>query len=509
MRSLLLCCLSLALAGCALTPPPARVSPLAPGQWQASLPHGGKLPQLSQWWQQFNDQVLTELIDAGQAASATVAAAQARIAQARLTQTSADAALLPTLSATASGTRARSVPTGAIPTTLSAGLQTAWEIDVFGRERSAATAAEQRVSGVQALWHDARVSVAADVATRYFSLTSCGQQTVVAERDAASRAETARLSDLTATAGFTAPATAALARASASEAAARLSQQRANCAVQTKALVALTALPEAEIQQKIAKSVLNSPDAQVSTAYTALFLIASPITRTVASLPADTLSQRPDVFNAEREVAAASQDVGSAQAQRYPRLTLSGSLGRQENRTNGRNRLFNAWSIGPVNLTLPIFDGGVNVANIDAAVATYNQAVLQYRSVVRRAVQEVEEALVNLDSTAARQGDSGSAASNYRRSFVATQARYQSGLASLVELEDARRSLLSAETALVTLHNERRAAWVALYRAAGGGWTLQTNANTPDDTAAPTAAASPDANSDAAPAASSTSAAKP
>ena len=485
MRSLFALLIPLALLGCALTPPPSAVAPLTAAQWQAplpatgplpGLPHGGTLAQLSLWWQQFNDPVLIALIDAGQAVSATVAAAQARIAQARLSQTSTSAALLPTLNAVASATRGRTLPAVAVPTTLSAGFQTAWEIDMFGRGRSAATAADQRVNGAQALWHDARVSVAADVATRYVSQRACSEQTALSERDAASRAETARLSDLTAMAGFTAPATAALARASASEAAARVSQQRADCSLQIKALVALTALPEADLQQKMAESASKMPGTQTFTADAALFSIANPIT----SLPADTLTQRPDVFNAAREVAAASQDVGSAQAQRYPRLTLSGSVGRQDTQTNSRNRYFNPWSFGPLNLTLPIFDGGLSVANIDASVATYNQAVVQYRSVVRRAVQEVEEALVNLDSTAARQADSSSAASNYRRSFVATQARYERGLASLVELEDARRSLLAAETALITLQKERTTAWVALYRAAGGGWTPDANADDSD-----------------------------
>ena len=478
MRSLLVVLTPLALFGCALNPPAATVDPRVPAAWQAPLPaataglaHGGTLPQLSQWWQQFNDPVLTALMDAAQAASPSVAAAQSRIAQARLTQASAAAALLPGLTATASASRARTQPNFPLATTAQAQLQTAWEIDLFGGGRRAESAAQLRLSGAQALWHDARVSVAADVAQQYFSLTVCGQQTALAMRDAASRAETARLSDLTAAAGFTAPATAALARASASEAAARLLQQRADCALQTKALVALTALPEAVLQQEIAKSASNNTVVNVSTAYSALFSIANPVT----SLPAETLSQRPDVFNAALDVAAASQDVGAAQAQRYPRLTLNGSVGRLNSRTGGGNTALNTWSIGPLNLSVPVLDGGVIRANNDAASAAYDQAVVQYRSVVRQAVREVEEALVSLDSTAARQADSGSAASNYRRSFVATQARYQSGLASLVELEDARRSLLGAETALITLQKERYTAWVALYRAAGGGWTPTAN----------------------------------
>ena len=100
---------------------------------------------------------------------------------------------------------------------------------------------------------------------------------------------------------------------------------------------------------------------------------------------------------------------------------------------------------------------------------------MQYRSKARQAVAEVEIALLNLQSTASRRGDSQAAAEGYRASFNATQARYRSGLASLVELEDARRTLLAAETALINLRRERMAAWIALYRAAGGGWRVDDN----------------------------------
>jgi outer membrane protein TolC len=91
--------------------------------------------------------------------------------------------------------------------------------------------------------------------------------------------------------------------------------------------------------------------------------------------------------------------------------------------------------------------------------------------VVRRAVREVEEALVNLDSTAARSKDIEVAIEGFGTSFNATRQRYESGLASLFELEEARRSRFAAESALVSLQSERVAAWIALYRAAGGGWT--------------------------------------
>jgi outer membrane protein TolC len=188
-------------------------------------------------------------------------------------------------------------------------------------------------------------------------------------------------------------------------------------------------------------------------------------------VPAQALAQRPDLFNADREVAAASADVGSAQAQRYPRLSLSGSIAANRFRSGGFSTDFNTWSIGPLALSLPLLDGGQRAANVNAAQAHYDEAAANYRALARQAVREVEQALVNLQSTAARGEDARVAAEGYRASFAGTEARYKNGLANLEELEDARRTQLAAETALLTLQRERALAWVALYRAMGGGWT--------------------------------------
>jgi outer membrane protein TolC len=123
---------------------------------------------------------------------------------------------------------------------------------------------------------------------------------------------------------------------------------------------------------------------------------------------------------------------------------------------------------------LPIFDGNRRRANIAAAVARYEEAANEYRATVRRAVREVEESLVNLDSIAARSDDAKIAIDGFMISLDAAQLRYEKGLGSLIELEEARRSKLGAETALVSLQRERIAAWIALYRAAGGGWQSTT-----------------------------------
>jgi NodT family efflux transporter outer membrane factor (OMF) lipoprotein len=450
------------LAGCASGPPVIPAADVAP-RWYAPLPHNGALTELASWWQQLNDPLLVELVASAQDASPTVASAASRIRQARATRVAAGAALLPTLDATASAARGNTQPPVPLATIAQAGLQSAWEVDLFGANRAAAGAAQARLEGARAGWHEARVSVAAETANSYVNLRTCERQLAVAMDDARSRAETSRLSELAARAGFTAPATAALARASAAEASARATQQRAQCDIEVKTLVALTAMAEPQLRQKLTAAWVEPADGAVLA---------------VAAVPAQLLAQRPDIYQAEREVAAAGADVGSAQAQRFPRLSLSGSIAAGTIRTGGVSTDLQTWSLGPLAVTLPLFDGGRRAANVDAAQARYEEASALYAARVRQAVREVEEALVSLESARARREDARTAAEGYRSSFAATDARYRSGLASLVELEDARRTLLAAETALVGLRREHAAAWIALYRAMGGGWSRPADAAT-------------------------------
>jgi multidrug efflux system outer membrane protein len=472
--------LPLLLSACALPRPPEQVAAPAPAQWHTPLPHGGSLPVLADWWRQLDDPLLGELIDAAQAASPSVASAAARIAEARATRVSAGAALAPNLTGNVSASRGNSPTSGfggtgtgtgtgsgltAIPpiTTIQAGLQSSWEIDLFGGLRASRDASQARLAGADAKWHEARVSVAAETATTYLGERACRRQLAVATSDTQSRAETARLTDLSMRAGFTAPAEAALARAGASDASARLTQQRAQCALLQQALVSLTGIDARTMQAKLDAAPVDRP---------------LPAVQAVASVPAEALAQRPDVYSAELGVAAASADAGAALAQRFPRLTLQGSIGRLQIRTSGIRETMDTWTIGPVALNVPIFDGGTLAANVDAARARYDEAVALYRSNVRQAVREVEEALINLQSTDARAGDADAAVQNYQASFDATSARYQSGLASLFELEDSRRTLFAAQTARVSLQRERAEAWVALYRSMGGGWTRPGSATT-------------------------------
>ncbi|MDB6000672.1 MAG: efflux system, outer rane lipoprotein NodT [Rhizobacter sp.] len=475
-RSSLLCAVLAAaaligLSACSSGPPPstAPLAPEMPAQWQAplpkeSLPHDGQVTALNQWWQQFNDPLLPRLIDAAQGVNPTVASAASRIAQSRATRAAAGAALLPSLDASANAQRGRSDFVTGLGNTASVGLQAAWEIDLFGGARASRDAAQARLDGAQAAWHDARVALAAEVATNYTSLRACEAQAEQTRLDVNSRNETARLTELSTKAGFESPANAALARASAAQGNSLLTQRRAQCDVLVKGLVELTAIDEATLRARLSDGAARMPQ---------------PAEIAIESVPAQALAQRPDLRTAEREWVAASAEVSQAQAQRLPRIGLNGSISAARFESGLGNDTGTLWAIGPVTVSLPLFDGGTRRANVVAAQARYDEAGMLYRGRLRTAVREVEEALVALQSTADRSTDARIATEGFAQSFRATEARFKGGLASLYELEDARRSALQAQINLIDLQRERSTAWITLYRALGGGWS-----NTPHSVAA-------------------------
>lgn len=469
----------LTLTSCTIAPVNTFKPIPAPSQWIEPLPstqpHNGNITNLKDWWQQFKDPVLVELIDEAQKVSPDIATAKARVVAAQSAVISAKAQLLPAVNAETSISRSKSgtaFPTNngntvfPISTTDSIGVNASWELDVWGKNKATKNEEEAKLVANTALWHDARVIVAAQTATQYTNFRLCEKLDMVAKKNADSSSETARLSDLSAKAGFLAPANASQSLAQAAEAANLQKKQSLQCTLAIKSLVAITAIPEALLVEKLAKNSGKIP---------------TPKDIEITEMPANMLAQRPDVLNAERNVAAASFEITANEAQRYPRLSLAGDIAlsydsfshsyvKKKSSLDGLT-----WSIGPLAVSLPIFDGGTRAANIQAAKAQYESAKVTYESVARNAVREVEEALATLNSTSRRVEDAINASKGFKISLEATEARNKANLANLFELEEARRASLQAENNLHSLENDRVLAWISLYRAMGGGWTAALN----------------------------------
>ncbi|MFN0163641.1 MAG: efflux transporter outer membrane subunit [Burkholderiales bacterium] len=474
VRSVVLALVALPLvAGCALTGglfgtvgPEYRVPQPLATQWHAPRAHGGDADALKSWWRRFDDPVLIELIDAAQQASATLVQAAARIERARAEAIAAGVAGNPSLDGTAGASRSAFSFGGpaVLRTQAQIGVQSSWEIDLFGGLARQRQQAQASLEASTASWHDARVALAAETANAYVNFRACEMNVELARLDGASRAETARVTGIAAGAGLHAPASAALASASAADAAATLAQRRAQCEIDIKGLVALTAMDEAALRQRLARKPGEAPR------------LPRPAAFAVEAVPARVLAQRPDLAAAEREVAAASAAIGVAEAQRYPRLSLAGNITPTRSRLDGSPAIsVRTWSIGP-SLTLPLVDGERRAANVDAARAEYASAEAAFHARARQAVREVEEALVRIASAGERMEQVRSAAAGYGQSLAAVQTRQRAGLAALAELEDARRISLAAQGAVVATEYEATAAWVALYRAVGGDWDARIEA---------------------------------
>lgn len=472
-RAIAAAAVAVGVAGCAGTSAPAARLALpdvaAPAAWHAPRPEataparpaGGPVepapaaPAVPTAASALDAPDLSPLVDAALQASPTLAAAAARIEQARAALVAADAARRPLVDGVAAMARNRADPSLPAASVGSLGLQAAWELDLFGGARAAAAGAAARLAASAAAQAAARVALAAEVATAYTALRGCEAQGATAAADATSRDETARVTDQGARAGLIAPATAALARASAAQARVQVAALQAQCDALVKSLVALTALDEAALRRQLEPGRGRLPRG-----------IAAP----VPAVPAALLGRRPDLDEAARRVEAAAADVAVAQAQRRPRVTLAGSVSATTLRSAGATLDGSSWSIGPLQVSLPLFDGGARAAREQAARAAYDDAVADYRGRLRQAVREVETALVALESTAWREADTRLAAEGFDTSFRATEARFRGGLASAFELEDARRTRLAAQSALVELQRERATAWIDLHRALGGAW---------------------------------------
>ncbi|WP_457588807.1 efflux transporter outer membrane subunit [Ensifer canadensis] len=445
----------LILSGCTALPDLAAPALKVEDQWHATLPHSGRTVDLLTWWSSFNDPSLIKLIATAETENPSLESAAAEIEKSRATLASARAGLLPSLDGSSGLTGSGTGGTGhnqiAAATTKSAGLDASWEVDLFGKVRQRSEAAGLRVGKEIAGWHEARVSLAAEVADTYVQFRACRQLEKIYAAELASQRATIRAMETAATSGLTSSADLALARAGAASSSSTLTAQTADCDVLIKSLAQLSGGDEPRVRDLLAKGKTSIP---------------TPKDIKLAAVPADALRQRPDINVLELEIAAARSEVGAAKADLYPSLSLGGSL------TIGSSSLTATsvpWSFGPA-LSIPLFDGGSRRAAVASAVASYDAAVAAYKTGVFDAVAQVETALVRSDSARRRIGDASTAAKNYRAYFNAIDSNWKAGGASLLDREEARRSAQSAEVSLIEIRRDSVRYWIALYKALGGGW---------------------------------------
>ncbi|MBM5572735.1 MULTISPECIES: efflux transporter outer membrane subunit [Deefgea] len=456
---LLLIAVSTALSACAVNLPQPDAAQLVPQEpsWQAATPSAVRLAEQKAWWGAWQDPVLDTLLNAAQQANPTLEFAQARIREARAKAYSAKSYLWPTIGATATGTRSQNELVSSpsyITNNGSVGLDASWEIDLWGGIRAAEQGLLANMQAREVEWHDAQVSVAAEVANAYVALRAYQAMADIVAADLESRNRSLQLTQDKASVGLASPVDVALADASSADSVAQLAEMQEGIDSSIKALVAVTGLSEREVRAQISQGARQLPQ---------------PLGFTVTSLPAEVITQRHDIRVEAEKVKAAAADVGIAKVARLPSLSLFGaiSVGRQE--TSSLELNGNTWSFGPT-VKLPIFNAGRLKSEEEAAQARFEQAVAMYQQQVRFAVREVEQTMVKLNSSNQRVAATLRSVAGYQKQQDATNAMWKAGSASLFDLEISRRFLLTAQTKQISLQREQLALWIALYKAVGGEW---------------------------------------
>ncbi len=424
------------------------------------------------WWSQFGDGELNTLINEAMAENITLEAGVQRVEQARAQLRIAGANLLPSVNAAADVSGSYSdadssfggIGDGDIPgggdfntddfrTSGSAGIGASYELDLFGRNRAQVRGAEAQLAAQLFNQQALALTVQADTAATYINYLALRERLEVAQSnlDAVERilelVETQY--EAGAVSGFD------------------LARQRSAVA---SARAQIRPLVEQTRQTEIALAVLlGLPPENFEAPAGDLFTLNTPSIET--GLPSDLLLRRPDLLGAEASLSAADANIDVARAAFFPTINLSAGLNAQ-NIFDSANLVASLAS----GLTTPIFQGGRLEGNLDLAEAQYKEIAANYRQTILVSLQEVENALVSLQSGREREDLLEEASEQADRALEIAEIRYQAGADDLLAVLDAQQQQLSARDNLVQARQQRLTTSVDLYRALGGGWDEQAMA---------------------------------
>ena len=458
----------LTLGGCAVGPD-YRTPPLAlPARYEhAARAQPNSAAAIDGWWKRFGDPVLDQLIADAVRGNLDVEQAKARVREARATRRQTAAALAPSVDGAASATHSRTSASGTGLNTSSnlyqAGFDTSWELDLFGANRRSLEAADR---GREAADEDLRstlLTLVGDVARNYVEARGYLARASLARRTAASQRATAELTRAKVQAGASSPVDLAKAVA---------------LAASTEANVPTLETSFSESAHRLGVLLGRAPGA-VAGQLRRSSAIPAPRRSLPAGLPADVLSNRPDVRKAERQLAQATARIGQAEAALYPSVSFTGNLATSGVRVGDLGNASSLiWSLGP-SVSVPVFDAGRRRAAVEVQQALRDQSYSAFHSAVLTALEDVENALVGLAQERVRMQSLGTATRNYREAARLARVRYSGGTSSFLDVLDAERSLYEAEDNLLQSRVVAASRFVALGKALGGGWSGPVDTDRP------------------------------
>ncbi|WP_084656233.1 efflux transporter outer membrane subunit [Pandoraea norimbergensis] len=466
--------LALLATGCTTLGPDYRSPHIdVPSQWhEAQQGHDGRgefsaaqQDQLRTWWRSFNDPILDRLVDAALAGNQDLAIARTRLTQARAERIQIASGLGPTVSVGGVGQALRSSerldwPPGIGGSrTWRAGFDASWELDFFGGTRRAVEAADAQIDAVTDDAHAVQVSLLAELAADYAMLRTAQARLAIAQENIHNLTQGEQLAERALAHGLGTSADVAQARAERETAQALPPQLDAEAARLSHAIGVLTGGFSGDWRE-----VLAQPSPRL------------PVTPSLPlSMPSEVMRQRPDVRAAERRLAAATAQIGVAEAARFPHFSIPLSLGTTASLLSD---LFSgaslAWSAA-LQASQTVYDGGRARAGVTAAQAQADAARLAYERDVRLALRDVEDALTGLNSERARQISLAAAVSDSQQALDRATRLYRRGLSGYLPVLTAQRTANHARDALALSQGGEMRSAIALYKSLGAGWGEAVN----------------------------------
>jgi outer membrane protein, multidrug efflux system len=448
-------------AGCILTkdlPDPALDIP--DGYKAARLTKPQDAPPTLDWWRGFRSRELTGLMEEAQTVNLDIAAATARFKQADAQARITGAALLPTLSGTGSESYSRTSGSSSSGLTnggrevvnYSSSLSASYELDFWGKNRDAAQAAEETAVANRFDRDVVALTTLTTVANAYFQVLTAQDRIRTAQRNIASaiRILDAIKQRLQAGTGNDLD----------------VAQQETVLANQRALVPPLRQTLEQNINA-LATLVSRPPEA-VRVIGGTLNRIAAP--RVTPGLPSELLTQRPDIRRQEAQLASATANVGSARAQFFPSIQLTGQGGYQSSALTSLFQPHAAFFSMVGSLTQPIFDGGRILGNFEFTKARQDELLQTYRKTVVQAFADVDNALVSIRQTTERLRLQREVVAASKRAFELSEQQLRAGTADIVTVLNTQLTLFQAEDSLSQAQLARLLAIVSLYQALGGGW---------------------------------------
>lgn len=455
--------LALALGGCASNGeiPAPDISP------SQSYRHGGNPSPVDpsgdvRWWRQFGDAQLAHLVERSAAANHDIRIAVERARQARAGTVASESRLFPSVDVTASRSDSRTgLPTQVkqlLPDTKAtrAGVEVAWEIDLFGAARAAASAAEEDAAAAALGVSGAQLIAASEVARQYFIWHGARQRLEILESLLQTQRDTERLTRSRNREGLASEFDVA-----------RAAGETLSMEASLPPLRTLLAVTESRI------AVLSGADASmpVPELHPAAGFHWTFPQQAFTGQPADLLRRRPDLLAAERRLAAQSSRLVEAKANRFPKIFLSALFGTQELTLNNALDLpASRYSNVAAAFVLPLFNAGRIQAGIDAQSARERESLLSYEQVILGAIEDVENSLASLAAERQRVDALRAAATERERALAHATSLFREGQIDLLQLLDAQRTRLATELTLAESNAQRAVGYVQLYKALGGGW---------------------------------------